>query len=256
MKPEVLLSALRMAARDAIGDQERVAVAYSGGLDSSVVAALAREVADTACYTCAMSDSLDAERSEGLARAQGLDWELVDLRLEDLRTQVRRVARIYGASDPVKIAYTIPLVVVLENSRERLVLTGAGADELFGGYARYRRLDDPAEQMRRDLDKMKGEARAIRAAFPDKALALPFEDDRVVELAWTLSPTTLMGASGGKLALREAAKLLGLENHSRPKKAAQYSSGVLKGMKRQAKDEGLQLAEWVHRVSEEPRQIP
>jgi len=256
MRPEELLNVLRTAVREAIGEEERVAVAYSGGLDSSIVAALAKEVADATCYTCAVSGSFDAEHSGTLARAQGLECELIDLRAEDLRTQVRRVARMFRASDPTKIAYTIPLMVVLERSKERLVLTGTGADELFGGYAKYLKLDDPSEQMRLDLDKMKSEAMAIRAAFPGKALILPFEDDRVVGIASKLSPKTLMGLSGGKPILREAAKLLGLESHSRPKKAAQYSSGVLREMKRQAKADSLRLAEWVCRIADDLRPTP
>jgi len=250
MNPEKLLSVLRDATERAVGDEARVAVAYSGGLDSSIVAALSMEITTTKCYSCAVRGSHDAEVVGALARRQGVDWEPIELRPEDVTARVRQASLVLETKDPSRIAYTVPLMDVLERASERLVLAGTGADELFGGYAKYTKSENPSARMREDLEKMRREAIMIRRAFRSKCLALPFEDGRVVELASGLPLDALMGPSGNKLALREVAKHLGLESHSRPKKAAQYSSGVLKEMRRQAKGSGLQLGEWVRKVAE------
>ena len=53
--PTSLLNALRESITSAIGKERTVAVAYSGGLDSSLIASLAKESAEVKCYTCAMA---------------------------------------------------------------------------------------------------------------------------------------------------------------------------------------------------------
>jgi asparagine synthase (glutamine-hydrolysing) len=256
MNPEKLLSVLRDATKRAVGNEERVAVAYSGGLDSSIVAALSIEITATKCYTCAVRGSHDADVVGALARGQGVDWEPIELRPEGVTARVKQASLALETVDPSRIAYTIPLIGVLEKASERLVLAGTGADELFGGYAKYTESEDPSAQMREDLEKMRREAAMVRMAFSGKRLALPFEDGRVVELASGLPLDAVIGPSGNKLVLRDVARHLGLESHSRPKKAAQYSSGVLKEMRRQAKECGVQLGEWVRNVAVNTQPTP
>jgi asparagine synthase (glutamine-hydrolysing) len=109
--------------------------------------------------------------------------------------------------------------------------------------------------MRGDLDKMLKEAEKLHKAARSigKRLGFPFVAEGVVELASVLPTRDLLGPGGRKLVLREVAVLLGLDAHDRPKKAAQYSSGIMREMERLAKKDGLTMSEWTERTARAKR---
>jgi asparagine synthase (glutamine-hydrolysing) len=255
MKTEDLLQILRESTRRAIGHETEVAVAYSGGVDSSIVAAIARESAHVNCYTCAVDGSFDAQNAERRAREEGFDLKLVGLTAEDLVKELVVAAQVLGRSDPVPLAYSIPLIMVLRTSTERTTLAGNGADELFAGYAKYSSHPDPEGAMSEDLHKMTVEAARLQnwSSGLGKRLGLPFADDSVISFSKTIPLADKISPSGRKLILREGAKRLGLPSHDRPKKAAQYSSGVLRLMEKAAKESGLSVAEWAEGVVDSSR---
>ncbi|HIH01629.1 TPA: hypothetical protein HA259_06100 [Thermoplasmata archaeon] len=81
-----------------------------------------------------------------------------------------------------------------------------------------------------------------------KTLLAPYAHRRVRGLALRMNDGEKLGPGGRKLVLRECARILGLGASERPKKAAQYSSGVTKRMKQLAKSDGRSLGEWVAKV--------
>jgi asparagine synthase (glutamine-hydrolysing) len=71
----------------------------------------------------------------------------------------------------------------------------------------------------------------------------------VVVLADSLPDEMLVDNGVRKVALRQVATALGLEGAAlRPKKAAQYGSGIMKAMKTMAKSERSSLADWTVKV--------
>lgn len=245
-KASPLLEALDAATADVIGDRQIVAVAYSGGLDSSLVAAIARKRADVRCYAACTQTSRDHECVLSYADEQGLDAELMLLSADDVKRIAAVAVGVLGAADPLSIAYTIPLLAVLDSVKEDVVLTGGIADELFAGYAKYASDACPERQMRIDLEKALLEYESVRLYAKKNRidLASPYADRRVIEVANSMRLQDKIGATGRKLALRRLAADLGLRSHDRPKKAAQYSSGVMKEMKRLAREDGKALNEW------------
>lgn len=245
--PEGLLTVMRKAVTSAIGGERRVAVAYSGGLDSSLIARLARDSAEVSCYTCAMAGSFDSENVPGFAEEDGLDLTMVLVQPRDLGSLVARTGRLVESSDPVRIAYTIPVICVLERCEERTVLVGSGADEIFGGYAKYSTATDPKSSMRKDLAKMLEEDLVLRivAKTLGKRLESPYVCEETLALSDSLPMALKISGNDRKVLLRKAAASLGLCSHDRPKKAAQYSSGLMKGMKGQASSSHLTLSDWV-----------
>ncbi len=256
MTAEKLLSVLRDATKEIAEGERRAAIAFSGGLDSSIVAAVSSEIASIRCYTAAVSGSLDAREAARIAEGEGFELEMLLLTADDIVEYARKAAAALSTEDPTQVAYTIPVLCVADRCFERLVLAGSGADELFAGYAKYEAQPDPMQSMDRDLSKMMEEARRLAAAIAPKRLGLPFASQKVVSFARSVPLEVKLGAAGRKLVLREVARLLGQETHDRPKKAAQYSSGVLKEMRRLARREGMDLTTWTRQVAASRRIIP
>ncbi|MEM0343205.1 MAG: asparagine synthase C-terminal domain-containing protein [Thermoplasmata archaeon] len=252
MDASEMLAVLRTSVRNALQDTDRAAVAYSGGLDSSVLAHLAGEECEIVAYTCALHRSFDAANSTVRAREEGLKHILVKPSREEFCDAVKLTAKATRDYDPTRIAYTLPLVVVVNESSQRVVLAGNGADELFGGYARYLTAADPRGEMRDDLEKARTEAALIQswAASEGKSVRFPYLDPVVVQACAGLEFEQLISGGQRKVILTETARLLGLASHAFPKKAAQYSSGVLREMRRLARQESLTLSEWTRKVVE------
>jgi len=245
--PADLLSALRESITSAIGRERTIAVAYSGGLDSSLVARLAKESAEVKGYTCAMASSFDANHALGFAAEDGLDLTMIVLERESLGELVARTRMLLNSDDPVRIAYTIPVICVLERCAEMTILVGNGADELFGGYAKYSTAKDPTATMKSDLSKMLVEHNALQmvAKALGKRLESPYVSEATLAFSASLPLNLKISGNDRKVLLRKAAASLGLLCHDRPKKAAQYSSGIMKEMKRQAGSSHASLSDWV-----------
>lgn len=254
MDAEGFLKALDESTAAAIGRESKAAVAYSGGVDSALVAHFAAKHCDAILYTCGTDGSPDLR--EAGRTAQGLRRNVIVLAETDVARLAAEAAHILGTTAPVPVSYTIPVLSVLQSAEEALVLVGCGADELFGGYAKYAAMADPSAAMSRDLDKMIGETERLKdhAMKSGKRLEAPFTGRAVVDFALRVPVAHKLGTEGRKLVLRDAAKRLGLEAHDRPKKAAQYSSGVLKTMERMAKREGRTIGEWTAGLA--PRASP
>lgn len=248
-----LLKGLRRATQEIIGSEPAVAVAYSGGLDSSVIVGIAKEFAQVKCYTCAIKGSFDSRMASEFAAQDGVDHLVINLSEKELVGWVARASSYLSSADPMRIAYTIPVLCVLEGCHEGCMLAGNGADELFGGYARYSDAEDPSTMMAMDLEKMQQEASllSVLATGMGKRIGFPFASKEVVSFAEQTPLEEKVKGPGRKLILREAARLMSLPSYNRPKKAAQYSSGVLKEMKRISRKEQLRLSDWTARVTQQ-----
>jgi asparagine synthase (glutamine-hydrolysing) len=114
----------------------------SGGLDSSIVAALAAGElpGQLQAFTGKFSFGPDYDESRyarELARDKGIELFELDITVDDFIAEIRRV--IYHLDYPVAGPGAFPQYMVsrLASRHRKVVLGGQGGDELFGGYARY-----------------------------------------------------------------------------------------------------------------------
>jgi asparagine synthase (glutamine-hydrolysing) len=114
----------------------------SGGLDSSIVAAVAARDsgADFAGFNgkFAIGPKYDESRYARLVAEQhGFACHEIDIGVRDFIDNIRRV--IYHLDYPVAGPGSFPqyMVSMLASKHRKVVLGGQGGDEIFGGYARY-----------------------------------------------------------------------------------------------------------------------
>ena len=119
-----------------------VGVVLSGGLDSSLTLPHVREMhPDCVAFTVGTEGSEDLAYARRLAADLGVPHEVVELRPRDIRlADVREAIRVcelteYG--DIINAVVSVPLFRRVRASGVKVVLTGDGSDELFGGYPMY-----------------------------------------------------------------------------------------------------------------------
>ncbi|MFB6127587.1 MAG: asparagine synthase C-terminal domain-containing protein [Halolamina sp.] len=247
-------------------DGDDLAVAFSGGVDSAVVAAGAPE---TPLYVAGFEGCHDVAAASEAAAAMGRDLRTVELTHGDLRRLVPEVVAATGRTNPMDVQIALPLFAVAEtvaaDGYDRLAL-GQGADELFGGYAK---VVAPEADSRVAADTVRGARRETLRTLPDQfardVAALeaagvepvaPLLHDRVVAVALRLpgSALAVAGDEDGsenedkhpdgadarrKIALRAAAADLVPESvRTAEKKAVQYGTYVARELDRLARRAG------------------
>ena len=249
------LAAVRTTVLDrtrAVGDagDGRVAVAFSGGVDSAVVAA---GVPDAPCYVAGFEGCHDVAAAREAAAAMDRDLRVVELTHDDIRERLPDLAAATGRANPMDLSIALPLFLVGERAAadgvDRLAL-GQGADELFGGYAKVAKApDDP----RVDADTIRGARRELLGTIPDQAdrdvLALraagvepatPLLHDDVVAAALSLPGHLIVDGDERKVALRAAARGIVPDSvRTADKKAVQYGTYVARELDRLARRAGF-----------------
>lgn len=124
-----------------------VGVSLSGGLDSSLIAALAREGRDELnTFVVGMLGSEDIERSEEVARALGTRHHIYRYDFAEMLQVLPEVIYHLESFDAALVRSAIPnyFLARLASQHVKVMLTGEGADELFGGYEYLRDVTNPA----------------------------------------------------------------------------------------------------------------
>ncbi len=252
--------------RKQVSDLEAVAVAFSGGVDSSIVAVLAENVGlDVQLVSVGLEGQREVLFAEKAAEALGLPLHLQTYTVGELEQTLAEVLWLIEEPNPVNVCIAVPFYWLAETASKLgypVLLAGQGADELFGGYQRYlteyeRSGAEAVEQkMFRDIEN------AYRANFQRDnqvcsyhgvELRLPFIDRDVVDFALRLPLRLKINSVEDKLrkrVLRRVASNLEIPSFmaDKRKKAVQYTTGVTKALQRLAKAENLTLREHVKTV--------
>ncbi|GFO96214.1 asparagine synthetase [groundwater metagenome] len=223
------------------------AIAFSGGLDSSLIAALSPEAE---LYSVGMAGSHDIMQTKKAAHVLGMEdkLHLHELTVDDVVTALPYVMRAIDSTEPQKVSIAMPLFLASKNAHDdglRVMLSGHGADELFAGYKRYESLepDELDNALLRDLDNIaENNLERDDAATMANAVELrvPYLDREVVELALRIAPELKIKSGMRKYILRFAAgRLLPDELALKEKKAAQYSSGIYSAIEKLSRKNGF-----------------
>jgi asparagine synthase (glutamine-hydrolysing) len=233
-----LASILDKAVEDRVTGISKVGVAFSGGLDSSLLVHCAKKRAKVFACSVHASSSLDSACAPKAAEALGVDLLEEVVTPEEVKRELRAIDLPFPPSRMDRSLWCIFSKASRLASEEgaKLVLLGQLADELFGGYMKYERaVEEEGERVAGRLMKEDMAACASKGFVRDEAACsrwieprFPFADERILELGRKLPVEFKIRGGVRKAVLREAARSLGLpaELVEAPKKAAQYSSGV------------------------------
>ncbi len=241
-----LASELRRIVGKELEDFERVAVMFSGGVDSSVLAVLARKHCEVMLYTLGTEGSHDLKWASECASLMDLPLTKIICSKEDIIGSMKDVVIKHGITRAKWMSTFVSFDLVLRHVSEDHVLCGQGADEAFGGYRKYLGSPDPRRLMEHDISGLLEEEmhEYMRMARNyGKSLLAPYLEPSVLSLARAMPQESFIGPQGNKLVLRDAAKLIGVPGKmaDSPKKAMQYGSGVSAAMRRIVKDSGTDL---------------
>ncbi|HXV62041.1 MAG TPA: asparagine synthase (glutamine-hydrolyzing), partial [Vicinamibacteria bacterium] len=190
-KREPSLEAFDRVFREAVARQTDCDVPFgmflSGGVDSSLVAAVAREIHPERrlpAYTLRFGEASydEGPAAASVAERLGLTNETVWVRAEDFPPKIRELVRLTG--EPLGDPAWVPTALLAQRAAKdvKVVLVGEGGDEVFGGYPTYvgARLAKVYERLPSPIRR--AFSRLVRRWPPsDRKVALSFLLKRFVE---------------------------------------------------------------------------
>lgn len=122
-----------------------VALFLSGGLDSSAIAASAARHGDISSFACGFDFEKGVQelpKAKAVAQYLGITHEEIKISGVNLEDCILKLAEIHD--EPFADAANIPLYLMSERLKNshKVVLQGDGGDEIFGGYRRYKLLQN------------------------------------------------------------------------------------------------------------------
>ncbi len=239
--PDEAMALLRAALLDAIrvrvSTDLTVGVILSGGLDSSLLLAHVRALhPDCVAFTVGAPGSQDLDYASRLAADLGVPHEVIEIlprqiRLAEVREAIR-ISELTEYGDIINAVVSVPLFRRIAETGVKVVLTGDGSDELFGGYQMYGEASD-RQQRRLFLHKIANLGRTELQRIDRTAMGqgvearVPYLDPALVELALRLPMSLKIRDGVEKWVLRQAfAGMLPDYLRLRPKNPMSYSSGL------------------------------
>jgi len=212
-------------------------IIFSGGLDTSIVAAIATSHGRCLCgvmVSVAEGNGLDEPFARTMADRLGLTLDILRPSLHDLLERMPELIALLQTFDPMELRNSIVAYLALEAARNRSlspVLTGDAADELFAGYSFM--FNMPLERLPayiRHLNGIMHFTSQVIGRHLGIGVDCPYEMLAVREFALSLEYEDLVGEFQGqrfgKKILREAfASVLPEQITWRVKTPIEYGSG-------------------------------
>lgn len=192
-----------------------VGVFLSGGLDSSIIAALmAEKVPQLHSFSVGLPHSPDLKAARLVAEHLGTihhEYVYTEAEMEAVLPDVIYYLESY---DPALVRSAIPCYMVsrLASQYVKVVLSGEGADELFAGYSYFADYDDPTALHQESIKILKGLHNLNLQRVDRMTMAhslegrVPFLDTEFIELCLSIDPALKLYKTYGteKWLLRQA----------------------------------------------------
>ena len=216
----------------AIDIPDRSAIAFSGGLDSSILLHLSPKSIHP--YVVGLPGSMDMQSARESASLMKRDIAIVEVDEDRILRAAFNVKKIDPGIAITDLGFETVLYLTLSGISEDLLVTGQGADEIFYGYHRF--LTGDAGTNVSSIEKL------LKITLPrekkiaeslGKKILTPYLDPEIMKYS-SFDPSLQVKDGKNKLLLRAAGAKLGIPNTvcQKEKKAAQYGSGVDKVLRK------------------------
>jgi len=241
------------AVRNAVEGKD-VAVAFSGGLDSGLVSAIAKKYAKSVhLYTCGTDKAHDVLMAKDLSEKLELPWTQARISKRNVELLLKEMITSTGTTDPFTLSYELQLFCVCREAKEDIVITGQGADEYFMGCAKFVDQSDNDYEMQKDA----AVERLLKVSIPcEKAIAkhfgkdlrYPYMTEEIISAVGKLDKDDLRpkDMDSRKSILRDIAMNLGQPCIAeRKKKSSQYGSQTTDIIRAIAREKGMFYNEYI-----------
>lgn len=217
---EELRSALEAAVQRQLMSDVPYGVLLSGGLDSSIISAVAKKFAAKRIETNSVKDAwwpqlhsfaIGLKGSPDLAAARKVaDWigsvhHEIHYTIEEGLDALRDVIYYIETYDVTTVRASTPMYLlarVIKSMGIKMVLSGEGADEVFGGYLYFHKAPD-ARAFHEETVRKIGKLHLYDCLRANKSLAawgvegrVPFLDKEFLDVAMRLNPEAKMAKDG------------------------------------------------------------
>lgn len=254
---------LKLGVSKRVEGLDELGVIFSGGVDSSILAVLLQEISlnkklDITLYAVGVEGSKDLEGARYAAEYLDLPLKIQIIDEDLIREHIAQVVHAIGDDNLMKVGVGLTTYFatrMIHDDGLKVAISGQGADELFGGYNRYLKSYETGDlqwELRQDISNMYHvnlERDDACAMLNSVEVRLPFLDKSLVEYAINLPVKNKISGSGDVLrknVLRKFAFNEGLDTEIayRPKKAAQYGTGIDKILRKRIINE-MDLKEFI-----------
>lgn len=248
-----LRKALFDAVEESISNEVSLAVAFSGGVDSALLAKICKDLGrKVMLLTIGFPESHDIEFSEMIASKMGLPHKIHKINEEQFCKDFNYVKTKINCKNVSHIENCLAFFYIASlaiRNGQGLILTGNGCDELFCGYDRYRLI---YRQGKTSINELMDQRIANELVLMQEIQMItteigvnikqPFLSQKFISYARDIPIDQKIRGSDDfirKHILRESALLVGVPKDAamKPKKAIQYGSLIHKKLNRLNKEE-------------------
>lgn len=241
-----LISLLKSSLINRIGSKKKISIAFSGGIDSSILVALASQFSNVSAINVRMKNSYDYNNAKKLSKLLSLDLIEVEPSRTEIIEAIPEIQNIAEVTRPLDISIGLGFYFVAQAAKNhgfRDLFVGQLADELFGGYARYLRTleeggkESVIQMMQNDVYNAYAinfeRDEKITSPFVD--LHVPYASIDIVKYGLSCPLNLKIDSSRQirKIILKRIGKKLNLPDDilTQSKKAIHFSSGIDKIVK-------------------------
>jgi len=206
--PALVRELLTHAVKKRMMADVEVGTFLSGGIDSSLVTAIASELnPDIQAFTVGMEGAPDVEAARQVARHLGIRHHVCAFRFEELVELLPEAIWHVESYNPSMVTGSVVTLMAARLAKQvgvKVVLCGEGSDEIFAGYKvlrdlRYRELHDASWQLLDNLHKTELQRLDRMSMAVSLEARVPFLDRDLVEYALNLPSTVKIRRQGDRL---------------------------------------------------------